>query len=137
MGFVYIWGRLLNARLALIQDYQLICCFDFIYFGWTIEFRFHSLKPFCIHPKPVKKIQLFSVALWERCPQRLANPGLTLSRQNETTNILLQLTPDDFTRQMESSRLERVKLIAFWTTGPWLHASDFLFCAFAIYGSKI
>ena len=38
---------------------------------------------------------------------------LTLSRWHKTSIILLWLTPDDFTRQGESSRLERVKVFLF------------------------
>ena len=44
---------------------------------------------------------------------------LNLSRRHKTSIILLWLTPDDFTRQGESSRLERVKRTEIWRRSPF------------------
>ena len=51
---------------------------------------------------------------------------LTLSRRHKTCIILLWLTPDDFTRQGESSRLERIisRFIKIFGQLPTLHVYD-------------
>ena len=41
----------ISANLGLLLN----LLFWFFYFGWTIEFKFHSMKPFCIHQESVKE----------------------------------------------------------------------------------
>ena len=61
VNYVFHCGdRLFKARSALIQDYQLICCSGFVYFGRTIQFKFHNLKLFCINLISVKEYFNFS-----------------------------------------------------------------------------